>query len=225
MSKTYLEIVNGVQQRLRTNVTGSVTSTTNSKIIAKIVNDAKREVEDAWNWKALRQTLTITTVSGTYQYALTGFGKRGRVLRDIESGKAAVFNDTDDYTLTDVPSAYVNRQRYLSTGSNSPPTYWAFEGQDSNDDPYVIFYQTPDDVYNIRFNCVIPQDDLVNDSDTLSIPYWPVEHLTWAYAVEERGEDRGVSRGEIFDRAYKSIADLIALDSAGLQRELDFHVT
>lgn len=223
MSKTYLEILNSLQQRLRSNITGSVSSTPNAQLLGNIINDSKREVEDMWNWTSLRTVINITTTPGTYQYSLSGFGKRGRILPESDGGYA-VYNDSDDYPLIKAPSTYINRQRILSTGSNSPPTYWSLEGQDSNDDPYIIFYQTPDQTQTIKVFCCVPQDDLSDGSDTLTIPYWPVEHLAWAYAVEERGEDRGVSRAEIFDRAYKSIADAISLDVHNVPEEVDFHV-
>ena len=45
----------------------------------KFINDAKRNVEDAYEWNALGTTVNITTTCGTYSYALTGAGQKFRV--------------------------------------------------------------------------------------------------------------------------------------------------
>ena len=65
---TFLDCVNGVLRRLRETEAASVTDTTYVKLVGDFVNEAKREVEDAWNWSVLRTTKTITTVNGTQNY-------------------------------------------------------------------------------------------------------------------------------------------------------------
>ena len=57
---TYLNLVNGVLRRLREDEVTSVTANTYSKMVSDFVNDAKDLVETAWDWSALRSTLTIT---------------------------------------------------------------------------------------------------------------------------------------------------------------------
>lgn len=224
MSKTYLQLVNAVQTRLREKATSSVGTTAKSGLIGQIVNDAKREVEDAWNWVALRQRIIVTTTNGTFQYALTGAGKRFRLLNDATNQMPAVYNDTQNYQIRVMPSSYIDRLHTLATADNNPPTYVSYKGQDSNDDPYVVFYPTPDQAYSINFEVVVPQDTFTSDSDMLKIPARPVELLAWAYAVQERGEDVGASRAEAYDIAAKALADAIAIDAGKLQKELDFYV-
>jgi len=63
---TYLELVNGVLRRLRENQVSAVDQNPYSLLIGDLVNDAKRIVEDAWDWSALRTTLTITTTAGYF---------------------------------------------------------------------------------------------------------------------------------------------------------------
>ena len=60
---TFLELVNDVLIRLREPVVTTYNETTYSTLIAKFVNDTKRQVEDAFNWNALGQTITISTVA------------------------------------------------------------------------------------------------------------------------------------------------------------------
>ena len=53
---TYLNLVNNVLRRLREDEVSSVTDNTYSKMVGDFVNDAKKMVEDAWDWSALRTT-------------------------------------------------------------------------------------------------------------------------------------------------------------------------
>jgi hypothetical protein len=59
---TYLELVNDVLVRLREQTVTTVGLTTYSSLIGKFVNDAKRQIEDAYDWNALGQTITVTTI-------------------------------------------------------------------------------------------------------------------------------------------------------------------
>ena len=60
---TYLELVNDVLIRLRESAVTTVGETTYSSLIGKFVNDAKRQIEDSYNWNVLGQTITVTTTS------------------------------------------------------------------------------------------------------------------------------------------------------------------
>ena len=61
---TYLDAVNQVLRRLREPTVASINQTTYSSLIGILLNDAKAEVESAWNWSGLRNTITVTTASG-----------------------------------------------------------------------------------------------------------------------------------------------------------------
>ena len=73
---TFLELVNDVLVRLREPVVTTYSETTYSTLIAKFINDAKRQVEDAFSWNALGTTITVTTVANTSSYSLTGAGQK-----------------------------------------------------------------------------------------------------------------------------------------------------
>ena len=77
---TYLEIVNNILRRLRERTVSTVNETVYSTLIGVLVNDAKSEVENAWNWSALRNTLTLTTSSGIFNYELNGTGNSFSVM-------------------------------------------------------------------------------------------------------------------------------------------------
>ena len=93
---TYLELVNDVLTRLRETNVSTVSETSYSALIGKFVNDAKRQIEDAYTWNCLSQTVTVTTTSGTSSYSLTGVGQKFRVIDAI--------NTTSLISLVDIPT-------------------------------------------------------------------------------------------------------------------------
>mgnify|MGYP003559975576 CR=1 FL=1 len=60
---TFLECINEVLARLREPSVTTIASSTYSTLIGKFVNDAKRQVEDAWDWNCLSATLTLTNTN------------------------------------------------------------------------------------------------------------------------------------------------------------------
>jgi hypothetical protein len=78
---TYLQLVNSVLRRLREDEVTTVGQTSYSKLIGEFVNDAKRTVEDSYDWTALRTTLTVSTTTDTFNYVLTGSQNRMKAVR------------------------------------------------------------------------------------------------------------------------------------------------
>jgi hypothetical protein len=89
---TRLQLVNAVLRRLREPEVDSVDENSYSKLIGDIVNDAKKLVEAAWDWSALRTTLTITTSEGVFSYILSGSQNNIKELN--------VINDTSNHVMT-----------------------------------------------------------------------------------------------------------------------------
>lgn len=201
---TYLEIVNSVLRRLRENEVSTINETPYSKMIAEMVNDVKREVEDAWNWDVLRTTLTVNTVNDVKNYSVVGSGLRFRLLN--------VMNDTQDYKMQYRESDWFDRVYLTQTTVNGSPIYYNFNGVDSNSDSKVDFYPTPDGVYSIKFKVVVPQADLDSDSDELLVNPQAVIYGTVSRAIEERGDDGGLMAAE--DRYRNHVSDLIAIEAA-----------
>ena len=67
---TFLELVNSVLVRLREERVSTVYENEYSTLISNLVNVAKTEVENAYNWEALRKTVTLITKVGTFHYEL-----------------------------------------------------------------------------------------------------------------------------------------------------------
>lgn len=202
---TYLELVNNVLRRLREDTVSTVTETAYTTIVGDIVNDAKRQVEDSWDWSALRETINVSTSSGTQEYSLTGTGNRATII-DAQ-------NVTDSFFLH--PRSQQWGRRYdLTTTGNSSPTWYTTSGVDGSGDTQVKLYPTPDGTYSLNFNVVQRTVDLSNDADTVSIPSQPIIQLAYAMAARERGEVGGSMAAEIFGIAKRVLADAISQDSA-----------
>lgn len=201
---TYLQLVNAVLRRLRENTVSTVSESAYSTLIGKFVNDAKRQVEDAWNWESLYTTLTVTTSSGTSGYTLTGSGRRFKI--------NSVNDSTSKNIITPVPLRFIIDSQQTYTLSNQQPNNYAISGSDGTD-ATVEFYPTPDGTYSIKFNCYVPQVALSSDSDVLTIPSEPVEFAAYARAIVERGEDGGLSSSEAYGLYKGSLADHIALET------------
>jgi len=220
---TQLQIINKVLRRLREDTVATADETTYSKMVAEFLNEAKRYVEDAWDWLNLRQTVVVTTAAGTYNYSLTGAGDRYRILRDYSQEPLGwdVFNDTQDYNLTKAPSGWMTRQ-LLSDSTQNDPYYFDVNGQ-SGGDPVVNLYPTPGSVQSINFNMVIPQADFAvdgsDDNTELTVPDWPVVLKCYALILGERGEDGGTSQATAEARAEKALHDAIMLEMMMLPEE------
>jgi len=204
-SPTYLQLVNDVLIRLREKEVTSVSDNAYSKLIGKYVNDAKRMVEDAYNWNALSDTLSAVTGADVFNYVLIGSGQRFRVVD--------VLNDTSDDYLRLKTTADMNRLFLLTTSERGAPRYYNFNGTNSNGDTQVDVYPVPDGVYNLRFNIIKPQLALSANGDTLLVPSEPVIFGAVARAIAERGEDGGLASNEMYGLYKQSLGDAIALES------------
>lgn len=214
---TYLQLVNNVLKRLRERTVSTVEESAYSTMISMLVNDAKQEVEQAWDWSALRTTLSATTSAGVFAYELTGSGDNMKMLN--------VVNDTSNVFM-DYKSAEDFTNYYLnSSPTQGSPRYYSFNGLDDNGDTIVEVYPPPDGVYSLRFNLVNRQDDLASDTAVLLCPSKPVEMLAYAKAVEERGEDGGASSSSAYATAARVLNDAVSLDQAKHPEELIWTTT
>jgi hypothetical protein len=211
---TYLELINDVLIRLREPVVTTNNQTTYSTLIGKFVNDAKRQVEDAFSWNALGQTITVTTASSTAAYSLTGAGQKFQVMD--------VINTTSNIGLVNITFVDMNRKLNFTPLVNSIPTEFTFDGVDTNYDTKVNLYPIPDGVYTIKFALTVPQATLALDSTVIAVPDVLVAQNAYSRALIERGEDGGTSSSEAF-LLYKSmLSDYIALESTRYPENQEF---
>jgi hypothetical protein len=211
---TYLELVNDVLVRLRETTVSTVAETSYSSLIGKFVNDAKRQVEDAFAWNVLGTTITLSTNSSTYSYALTGSGQKFQVLDAL--------NVTSNLRMRNVDFATMNRYQNFSTPVNGIPAYYAFDGVDGSYDTKVTIYPRPDGVYSIPFSLTVPQATLSSDSTVVLVPDVLIVQNAYARALVERGEDGGLSSSEAYSLYKAMLSDYIALEGTRYPENQEF---
>ena len=207
---TYIELVNSVLRRLResevTTVQGTGNSNSYARLIGDFVNEAKSQVEAAWDWSSLRTTLTVTTIPDVFNYELNGSQNNFKVLN--------VLNDSNNYVMDYKPGSWFDEQFLLNTFPTGSPVYYNFNGVGVDGDTLVDLFPIPDAAYTIRFNVTQRNLPLSADSDRILIPTRPVILLATAMAIEERGEDGGQQSANAYMASRSALADEIALDAA-----------
>ena len=211
---TYLNLMNNVLRRLREEETTSVTSTTYVKMVGDFINDAKKLVEEATDWSALRETIIVSTTASDNTYSLTGGGDNVKVM--------CVLNDTSNFFMDYQTKDWFNEQLYISSAAEGTPRYYTYNGLDVSGDTQVLVGPTPDGVYSLRFDVIKRQADLSSNTDSLLVPAMPVVHLAIALLARERGETGGTSAAEYFAIADKFLSDAIAIDAVKHPEEMVF---
>jgi hypothetical protein len=211
---TYLQLINNVLIRLRETQVSTNNETTYSSLIGLFVNDAKRQIEDAFSWNVLGQTVTITTVAATYIYSMTGAGQKFQVQDAI--------NTTSNIGLQNISFVEMNRYQNLVPTTNGIPQYYAFDGVDGNGDTKVVLYPRPDGVFNIPFSLTVPQATLAADGTSVLVPDTLVVQNAYARALVERGEDGGLNSSEAYQLYRGMLSDQIALEGTRYPENQEF---
>jgi hypothetical protein len=211
---TYLQLINNVLIRLRETQVSTNNETAYSSLIGLFVNDAKRQIEDSFNWNVLGQTVTITTVAATYQYSMTGAGQKFQVQDAI--------NTTSNIGMQNITFVEMNRYQNLVPTTNGIPQYYTFDGVDGSGDTKVVLFPRPDGVYNIPFSVTVPQAPLAADGTSVLVPDFLVVQNAYARALVERGEDGGLGSSEAYQLYKGMLADQIALESTRYPESQEF---
>ena len=219
--ETYKNLVNEVLMRLRedavTTIGSSRLAVTDDPVVDIVklaVEDARRTVEEAHNWNALRKDWTITTVAGTPTYSLTGAGNRAIIESLYGSNGAEIHN---------VRLAEIKRKAAVATQQGAPYIY-AVDGADANGDIVIRFHNTPNATDTIAVHGFQRSTALNTDSDKIKVPSNPVIYLAFALASRERGETGGAQSSELFGMARSYLTDAIALDQVNSDLDNDWTV-
>jgi hypothetical protein len=205
---TYLDLVNDVLVRMREPEVTTVAENTVSALVGKYINDAKRQVSDAYDWDAFNTPITVNTIANTTgPYSITGAGVRFKTMD--------VINTTSFYELSPLSHANYDSFYYTTpTPTKGLPMYYSIKGVDTNGDIKVNFWPVPDAVYAIRFSLIVPEADFTTDSSTTLLAKEPIVLGAFARALVERGEDGGLSSSEAYALYKSCMSDLIALELA-----------
>jgi len=220
---TYRELINQVLIRLREDtitsdwsgaVNDSITISAYQKVIGSLINDSKRNVESFHDWMALRETVDVSTASGTKNYNLNS-GQEFQVLD--------VTNQSSGDTLSAVTKHYLNTQKY-PTETSGRPNHYCFNGVDTSGNLKVDLSPVPIATETISFDIVKYQDSLTLAATTLKIPAQPVILGAWARALAERGEDGGTQSSLAAEEAAASLRQSIIIDGGHNRYEQDWYV-
>ena len=203
---TYLELVNAVLRRLREKEVGTVQQTAYSKLIGDFVNEAKAQIENAWDWSSLRTTLALNTTSGVFNYELNGTQNNFEILD--------VWNDTSNIEMQPKTASWFNAEFLTAEPQAGEPMFYNFNGVSSDGDAQVDVYPIPNGSYSLLFNVSLRNTVLNDDNDVIYIPHRPVILTALAIAIEERGEDGGQQSVNAYMMAQNAIADEISYDAA-----------
>lgn len=246
MARTYLQLVNDVLIRLRETPVNTVGQTAYSTLVGALVNDAKREVEDAWQWSCLLDYLTFNCINGISSYetntmltryaapplsASAGAGERTRLwIDDIESTPLLLnvtLNFESRLMYEPILNDQVTKQQILNRPGTqlAPPATWqigqsTFYFQAGMWNKAVLLYDLPDIAYTMQLFVVNPQSDLVSDGDVMKIPTAPVVQKAYLYSLYERGEELGEALTLTTQKVENTMADAIAQDQQFSQQYL-----
>lgn len=205
MAQTLLQLTNRVLTRLREDEVTSTTQGAYPKLIAEFVKQATHEVEMAWDWVQLRDTIQIATTATTFNYILTGAKEDYNILH--------VYEDQTDYELERAKSyEWMNEKLLQNTPDTGPPTHWDVNGTDGTD-PVVNVWPIPDDLYSLNFNLVI-RSHLSADGDSTPAPWLPIVLRATYLAIEERGDDQGTTLPVLLEQYETALANSIQLDAS-----------
>jgi hypothetical protein len=201
---TFLEIINRVLSRLRKSTVAAHNSTDYSTMVGAMINAVKAEIEDAFQWNALRDTYDLNTVAGTTSYSLTGAG---------DSTILSVWNSTSYHELTRGTNREFDRNFFGSgTVPSGAPTKYLPAGLDAS--------------YELKLNIYTQQDDLAANDTVPLVPQPLLIEETIARLLVERG-DEGAPRpmpGETFilrDMLAQTIAREVSHDPTEMDWEVE----
>lgn len=213
---TFIEIVNKVLQRLREDTVSATSEDEYAQLIGDFVNETIREVEDAWDWNTLSNSLEITTEADIYRYTLLTTHYRTRI--------KSVWDYTNGRKLARIGPAEMNRLYMQDTTiTSSEPRYWSLNDTDELGRWTMDVYPPPENAGETWYVHYIDTNDTIT-SDTTDVPHPSQIIILGAYAkaIQERGEDMGTNLVHA-QRSYENaLSDYIAIDARNTVTEVDW---
>lgn len=227
MATTFRQLLNrALRLTGETEIQSAETEATNANhlLIAEMANEIKNEVEAAHNWRALRQTVTISFAS-VNSATITEADERSRVVRVMDPlhGREVplvwdVSDSSNPIQLWEVDLPELLRRREMDPDTTNDPYCFALDNS-AGDVLKMEVYPTPSDTRTIKAMLIIPQARLdagdSTDIDTnIKVPTRPILLGLIRYIMEERGEELGINSQFSEEKEYKALQDAISLDQA-----------
>lgn len=197
---------------------------TDQLLYAEAANEIKEEVEAAHNWRALRQTVTVSLAS-VNSATITEADEKSRIVRIMEPLRgeevALAFDVTDSNQptrLKELDLAELLYRREMDPNTTADPAYFALDNT-SGDVLKLEVYPTPADTRSIKLVLIIPQArlDAADSTDlatAIKVPVRPITMGLIRFIMEERGEELGINSMYSEEKWQTALRDCIALDAA-----------
>ena len=214
--QTKLQIVNAVLPRMREATVATSSSTVYASLVSAVLNTVRTQIEQAWMWKALRDTYTVTVTPGSVSYSLTGSGQFARIMD--------VWNTTSDAEVT--PGSYHTfNERFFANDvvSTGDVTEYNQVGLDSNYDIQIDIWPNVLATNVLKVNLYLPQADPATDSTVILVPNQVLIEGMVAYLMAERGDDNGVAYQQQQQLYQDMLAGAIAAEAGQDQTEVDWY--
>lgn len=235
------DILNKVLIGLRqTQITATSTTDAYELLLLQLVNEAKEEVEESWDWFALRETHTVTLAASTSEYTLTIAGdsdkdttERTKLLYERSpnygrgEGTSRTFGDTpqvfdttdsSEYRLAEVSQEAMERFHFMDDDETSDPRFFSIFADGTS--LKLKVYPTPSGVRTIKIRFLNPQAELASTAlttTTLKVPFRPVWQKALFKANEERGSELGRPQSSLDNAQIDSLSVAISRE----QTEVD----
>ena len=213
--QTKLQIVNAVLPRMREATVATSSSTVYASLVSAVLNTVRTQIEQAWMWKALRDTYTVTVTPGSVSYSLTGSGQFARIMD--------VWNTTSDAEV--LPGSYHTfNERFFANDvvSTGDVTEYNQVGLDSNYDIQIDIWPNVLATNVLKVNLYLPQADPATDSTVILVPNQILIEGMVAYLMAERGDDNGVAYQQQQQIYQDMLAGAIAAEAGQDQTEVDW---
>lgn len=179
---TFLQIINRVLERMRESTVATPTDTDYSKLVSALINQVSTEIQEAWYWHAMRETYTVSAVTGTTNYALTNSGAEAVVISGWNVTARAPMRKS---TVGEMDQNFFG----VDTLPLGAPTEWLVAGRDANQDQTIDIYPDPIAASTLKFTVYVPQADLSSGSTVPLVPQNVLMEETIARLRAERGDE------------------------------------
>lgn len=220
-----LTMVNNILRRLREDTVTSVADNAYSQLIAIWINDAIRDVGEAYDWNSLHHVVNVDTIAGITDYDLSALLSAGgnlttndratstdSMLRFDQNGMVLGWIYDDD--TSDVPNGQMTlisedmRMRKFAMDrddTSEDPTQFSLQMNIDGNGYMMRLYPAPSLVRRVRLVFNTPQAEMAidgTDDDTaIIVPNPPVEAQVHMVAANERGEEIG-EPGNLLEQRY-----------------------
>jgi hypothetical protein len=250
MADSTLDLLNRVLRGLRRDVIAAGTDNITDPYhlyLLDLINVAKEEVEEAYDWQELQDLVVVTATGANDQnlpmvtvatdasgMADTDVPNNSRIqyfqysteydMTGTHERKPMVVDitDTHEYLLKEISTSEMLYKRATDNDETRDPEYFSIDRDPSTGYLVLQVWPKPEDLRVYRLSMVIPQVELPSSTLTtteIKVPSRPVWLRALFYANQERGEELGRPGSEL-DRQAQD-----ALDNAIIRSEPEKRLT